>query len=454
MTSEFDPYYLWLSIPPDSGLRHHYRLLGVSVFETDANVIDAAANRLTTYVKSVSAGDRREIGERVIREIAAARQVLLDPKKRDKYDDSLRTQLSNDSAAAPTGDEPTAETSSPDADSPSDQTADPTPALQQDVNVVASTRTAETTGSTSLAPVPNPDTQSTPSPAQPSALARLLKAWWKELVIYGGATALTLGIVSVLLMSGDGRPVEPTNDASRPALAAEDNVEVTAVHNADEPQTGAIDPHLVGRWSFDEATGARSVDGSGHGHEGEIHGATWTARGDQPALDFDGDDWVDLENPAAMNFPGMITMAAWIQPEATGGFRNILAHGYDSDAMTEVVLRINETTYEVGSWTGENAIVSGGDATADLNTWVHLAGVYDGTHWRLYRNGQEIDSQEHPQGSVELKKSWAIGAMENGTGRHFDGGIDEVLVYSRALSAAEVLRLYESYNKAKTSPPS
>ena len=40
--NDFDPYYKWLGIPPGEQPPNHYRLLGVSLFEPDADVIDAA----------------------------------------------------------------------------------------------------------------------------------------------------------------------------------------------------------------------------------------------------------------------------------------------------------------------------------------------------------------------------------------------------------------------------
>lgn len=50
MNESFDPYYTWLGIPPKNQPPHHYRLLGLELFEGDPRVIQAAASRQTNYV--------------------------------------------------------------------------------------------------------------------------------------------------------------------------------------------------------------------------------------------------------------------------------------------------------------------------------------------------------------------------------------------------------------------
>ncbi len=52
MTATFDPYHQWLGIPPQEQPPTHYRLLGLSPFESNANVIQTAADRQMGHVKS------------------------------------------------------------------------------------------------------------------------------------------------------------------------------------------------------------------------------------------------------------------------------------------------------------------------------------------------------------------------------------------------------------------
>ena len=57
MSDIFDPYYIWLGIPSESQPPDHYRILGVTLFESNREVIEAAANRQMAYMQEISAGD-------------------------------------------------------------------------------------------------------------------------------------------------------------------------------------------------------------------------------------------------------------------------------------------------------------------------------------------------------------------------------------------------------------
>ena len=56
MTDHFDPYHRWLGISPDHRPPNHYHLLGIPLFESDADVIEAAADRQMTHVRSYQHG--------------------------------------------------------------------------------------------------------------------------------------------------------------------------------------------------------------------------------------------------------------------------------------------------------------------------------------------------------------------------------------------------------------
>jgi tetratricopeptide (TPR) repeat protein len=86
----FDPYHKWLGIPPSEQPPNHYRLLGISRFESDPDVIDSAANRQMAYVQSFAVGDQGAASQRVLNELAAARLCLLDSESKSPYDDALR----------------------------------------------------------------------------------------------------------------------------------------------------------------------------------------------------------------------------------------------------------------------------------------------------------------------------------------------------------------------------
>ena len=67
------PYHKWLGIPPEEQPASHYRLLGITEFESDADVIEAAAERQTGFLRTFQTGPEAELAERLLNEVAAAR---------------------------------------------------------------------------------------------------------------------------------------------------------------------------------------------------------------------------------------------------------------------------------------------------------------------------------------------------------------------------------------------
>jgi hypothetical protein len=162
---------------------------------------------------------------------------------------------------------------------------------------------------------------------------------------------------------------------------------------------------------------------------------------EESVLRFNGtNSFVDLANPTYLNFSGPITLEAWIRPLASDGFRNILAHGYTDQPPGEVFLRVNQGKYEVGSWKQDGAIhyVSVPIPAQDLGQWVHLAGVYTGSQWILYRNGMQEDSVDTSVGAVPVSARWSIGARGGGIERFFWGDIRDVRIWDRARSQEEI----------------
>ncbi|HEY2148992.1 MAG TPA: hypothetical protein VGH32_13715 [Pirellulales bacterium] len=94
MSAAFDPYHKWLGIPPAEQPPHHYRLLGLAVFEHDADVIEIAADQRMALLRSFHTGPHSDLSQRLLNEVAAARLCLLKPDRREKYDEVLRARLS------------------------------------------------------------------------------------------------------------------------------------------------------------------------------------------------------------------------------------------------------------------------------------------------------------------------------------------------------------------------
>ena len=91
MSDAFDPYYIWLGIPPDDQPPNHYRLLGIAVFEASGDVIEAAANRQMAYMQEISAGEAHiDEAQKILGELSRARICLLSAEKKEAYDAELR----------------------------------------------------------------------------------------------------------------------------------------------------------------------------------------------------------------------------------------------------------------------------------------------------------------------------------------------------------------------------
>jgi len=203
-----------------------------------------------------------------------------------------------------------------------------------------------------------------------------------------------------------------------------------------------------------------------------------------PALPVDGTtSWASLNDPSGLNFSNQITLEAWINPASTqGATARIISHGppsptvYDINtndttfypitlsgsqlSSNEVFLRIEDTgtKYSIGTsdgftFHGATAAVTAGDL-GGANGWIYLAGTYDGTHWNLYRNGVQIASVADAQGALPVTGAeWALGATGMGWADFYAGGIDEVAIYNKGLSASQIQAHYNSANSAATPAP-
>ena len=101
MSGSFDGYHVWLGIPPSEQPPNHYRLLGIAVFEADADVIDHAADRQMAHVRTFQAGKNGAASQQILNALAAARVCLLNADKKKAYDEQLRAKLSSVPRAVP-----------------------------------------------------------------------------------------------------------------------------------------------------------------------------------------------------------------------------------------------------------------------------------------------------------------------------------------------------------------
>ncbi len=172
------------------------------------------------------------------------------------------------------------------------------------------------------------------------------------------------------------------------------------------------------------------------------------------ALTFSGTGQaITIASAAPLAITGQITMAAWVRTTSNSGTRNIIARGNTNTASGHVYLRMTNGEWEVGSYNG-TAHQATFSMYTDINAWVHLCGVYDGTAWKFYRNGRLMATTVDATGAVNVTTNpgWAIGGSANGTGNLFVGSLDEVNIFNTALSEDNVRALAGNFRADFAAP--
>jgi hypothetical protein len=200
---------------------------------------------------------------------------------------------------------------------------------------------------------------------------------------------------------------------------------------------------LVAAYGFNEGGGTSVADASGNGHTGAITGAAWTTQGRfGSALTFDGtSNLVTVNATALLNLTTGMTLEAWVFPTALGtSWRNVIikerASGevYNLYAHTDA---LKPTVYVVRAAAPNNPVDAAGTAQLALNAWSHLAATYDGTTLRLFVNGAQVGSRALTGALLTSTGALRIGGNSL-WGEFFQGRIDEIRIYSRALTGAEI----------------
>src|SRR5213076_3340337 len=195
---------------------------------------------------------------------------------------------------------------------------------------------------------------------------------------------------------------------------------------------------LVAAYAFNEGSGTTVADASGNGNTGTINGATWTAAGRYgSALVFDGTSTsVTVANAGSLRLTTGMTLEAWVYPTgALTGWRAVIDKNVDGYYLMASSDQGNRPAVG-GAWP-PGARIMYGPTGLGLNTWTHLAGTFDGAMVRLYVNGELVASQAQTAALTATAGTLQIGS-DSYAGENFAGRIDEVRIYNRALTAAEI----------------
>ena len=210
------------------------------------------------------------------------------------------------------------------------------------------------------------------------------------------------------------------------------------------------DPTLVGCWQMEENGGSVLLDGSSYANHGALFGSPLWAAGmvGSYALDLDGStQYAIVPDDTSLDIANQLTLTAWIKPERyetqdivkkatktnVDGYELTLATTKTDDSSQKVFFRINDAT------NGDSYRINASTDYPIDGTWIHAAGTFDGTTLRLYINGILDSSLVLPPGTTIALNDLpvSIGA-QNDAQRFYQGWMDDVRIYNRALSLQEI----------------
>ncbi|MBN1806262.1 MAG: LamG domain-containing protein [Sedimentisphaerales bacterium] len=197
---------------------------------------------------------------------------------------------------------------------------------------------------------------------------------------------------------------------------------------------------LAGYWNFDEGSGTIAHDISGNGLDGTLNGdPQWVIGQVGGALEFDGDDYVEIPHNPLLSITDSITITAWtyMAADASGEMAVVSKGGWAANDLPY------ELTMEAGGvifWQFYNNEGRDGCSPTSpaVEEWHHLAATYDGQVFKCYIDGEPAEEWAYAGTMPENTKSVTIGRRSNG-GTEFQGILDEVAIYNHAMIEAEIL---------------
>jgi len=201
---------------------------------------------------------------------------------------------------------------------------------------------------------------------------------------------------------------------------------------------------LVGLWRFDEGSGITAYDNSGTipPNNGTVNGATYEPSPMGQALSFDGDDYVQLPASNTILNTDTFTIEAWFKTSvnhpAEGAEGRLITLYKGAAASTALSLYVEEDNIGFLYYNGTAHVWKKYPVNYYGNAWHHIAVTYDATTYKLYYNGEEVESWNDDFGWFGTCPA-SLGSYIFSE-RFFSGEIDEVRIWNRALDASELIR--------------
>ncbi|HGJ64010.1 TPA: LamG domain-containing protein [bacterium] len=223
----------------------------------------------------------------------------------------------------------------------------------------------------------------------------------------------------------------------------------------------ALDPNdksLVGVWLFDDGKADVFADFSKNKNDAVANGAFKVDKGKfDGCVIASGGGSIDVKTSDSINsITNAITIAGWFRIDADSdtGIRRQNAYLLEDQSASEPV----PDGWSFRIWTS-NGISPGAYGTTKVvkGEWTHIAGTYDGKLMKLYINGVE-EKELKTDGNANFNGEWAgkIGVpadtlqLKYGS-ESYTGGMDEIVLFSRALSKDEIVQLTKGWKQALSS---
>ena len=243
----------------------------------------------------------------------------------------------------------------------------------------------------------------------------------------GTATGTTSWSVSGIALSSGANVLTVT---ARDAAGNTSTDTLTVTYTPPAPGGG-----LVAAYAFNEGAGLVSGDASGNANTGTLtNGPVWAVGKNGGALQFDGvNDRVRVPDANVLDLSTASTFEAWVYPTvAPSGWRTILQKEVDAYIFCGVQQPEHaRQRRDLQRGVLHQRVRASGAA---VNTWTHLAATYDGAQIRIYVNGTQVAAVART-GTYEQNNNplWIGGNAVYG--EHFQGRIDDLRIYNRALSS-------------------
>lgn len=247
------------------------------------------------------------------------------------------------------------------------------------------------------------------------------------------------------------------------AISAANPVPVYSANTLTFRTQSAIDltTGLIATYSFD----GNGLDASGNNNNGTLvnnagFGPDRTGKANA-ALQLDGiDDYFDIPDAPSLR-PATISVSVWIKPATltrimqiynksnfntgTGEqYSSLIKPSLTGGVTINVDIKQDSRCGQPGSKPGDGWRTSTFDSTTPINTWHHLVAVFEGNVARLYFDTAQLADDKLPFIGMDNCPGGSLkfGAQSRGFENYFHGSIDDVRIYSRALTAAQVEALF------------